>query len=180
MSEKIPPGFYNAVAVPVDTDDGKVWAQFGEAKNGTPQVLLHFKILDGEYQGYQLPWFGYFKKDSMERTLKSLRYAGFRGDDLTDLPEQPLDLKVSITVEHQEFDGKTYARVAWVNRPGGAGVKLASPMKGDKLRNFAAQMRRHAQQVPEIAGERADGNGAPSTAPPQTADGHPVTDEIPF
>lgn len=177
MSELVPAGIYKAVAVSIDTEDGPAWAQFGEAGTGSKQVLLHFKILEGDWLGYQLPWFGYFTKDTTERTIKSLRLVGFRGDDLAELPAQRLDQTVSVTVEHQEYNNKTYARIAWVNAPGGGGVRLQNPMKGDKLRNFAAQMKRFAQQVGEVRGESAS---APVTSTPPAQNGDIPLDKLPF
>lgn len=165
MSELIPAGYYSAVAVPIDTEQGRVWAQFGESKNaGTKQVLLHFEILDGPHAGKRLPWFGFFKtKESVERTLESLRVTGFKGDDLAELPFQQLDQKVSITVEHDEYNGKVRAKIAWVNKPGGGGVKLEKTIEGAALKSFAAQLKNHVKKAPEVNGEKA--TLAPVVAP---------------
>jgi len=178
----IPAGIYNAVAVPVDTEEeGRLWAQFGEAKSGTKQVVVHFQILEGDHAGTRLPWFGFFTKDAARRTVEALRLAGFKGDDLATLPTQQLDQKVSVTVEHSEWEGKVRAKVAWVNRPGGGGVKLANPMGADKLRMFAAQMKTHVKGVAEVAGEKGvPGEGAPPVGPgPSGADGA-ANDDLPF
>lgn len=185
MANLIPKGYYNAMAAPVETDEGRLWAQFGEAKSGTKQVLVHFEILDGTYAGSKLPWFGYFTKDTIARTLESLRIAGFKGDDLETFPWQQPDQKVSITVEHNTYEGKTHARVAWVNKPGGGGVKLANPLGKDGLRQFAAQMKSYVKQAPEVAGEKGERqppSAAPADSPPPDDfnQGRPVDDDIPF
>lgn len=81
MANLIPPGYYRAVAVPVQTDDGETYVQFGETKDGNPQVAVTFAILDGSQQGRRSTWFGYFTEKTTKRTIESLRYCGFKGDD---------------------------------------------------------------------------------------------------
>lgn len=178
MSEMIPPGYYNAVAVPVDVGDGRVWAQFGETDAGMKQVVLAFEILDGPEAGRRISWFGYFGPKSTDRTIESLRLCGFTGDDLAQVPQQQLLQKVSITVEHSEWDGKVRAKVAWVNRPGGGGVKLDKPMDPNGLRLFAASLRAKVKSKPVVAGERVDPTATPQPREPETAP--PPDDSIPF
>lgn len=156
MADLIPQGYYRAVAVPVHTDDGEVWVQFGETKDGSPQVAVQFAILDGPHAGRRCTWFGFFTEKSIKRTIESLRFCGFKGDDLAKLPFQPISQEVSITVEHNEWDGKTSARVAWVNAPGGGGVKLEKPMSKDQLRLFGAKLKGHVKQVAEVSGSAAE------------------------
>jgi hypothetical protein len=181
MSENlVPAGFYNAVAVAVDTDDGRVWAQFGETKNGTKQVVVTFELLEGAHAGRRLPWFGYFTKDSYERTIESLRLTGFKGDDLATVPFQQLNQKVSVTVEHSEWEGKVRAKIAWVNKPGGGGVKLASPLGKDALRMFAASLKAKVASKPEVAGEKAEGGGAAQSSDVATPPPDPAADDLPF
>jgi hypothetical protein len=166
MADLIPKGNYPAVAIKQMLDGNEVWAQFGAAKTGTKQVLLYFEIIgDGPHAGKVIPWFGYFTADTVRRTFESLRYCGFRGDDLMKLNSQSLDQEVSITVDHQDYDGKTYARVGFVNRAGGGAIKLAQPMGEGELRMFAAEMARHARQAPEVAGKRAERGDRPAVAP---------------
>lgn len=152
MSDLIPATFYRAVAVkPI---------QFGEAKTGTKQVLVQFEILEGPHAGHLLPWFGFFSEKSHERTLEALRLCGFKGDDLMAALDQPMDQEVSITVEHESYDGKVHARVAWVNAPGAGGVTLAKPMDPDQFRQFAAQMKGKLSKVPAVDGKKAKRAGA--------------------
>lgn len=155
MSNLIPEGYYRAVARAVPDDNGTLQiAQWGKAKTGTRQVLVHFEVLDADHAGDILPWFGYFTDDTVKRTLESLRYCGWKGDDIQQLG--PLDQVVSIKVEHNTHEGKTYARVAFVNRMGAGRVKLADPLSSDEMRQFAAMVKQSAQRVPEVEGKRAD------------------------
>lgn len=169
MPELIPESFYRAVAVkPI---------QFGEAKTGTKQVLVQFEIIDGPHSGRLLPWFGFFSEKAHERTLEALRLCGFKGDDLMAVLEQPMDQEVSITVEHEVYEGKSHARVAWVNAPGGGGVTLAKPMGADQFRQFAAQLKSKLAKVPAVDGKKAERgiaapvNGAGAAREPGADDG---------
>jgi hypothetical protein len=137
----VPVGYYAAKVVPISVDEEEVWAQFGETGTGTMQVVLHFEITDGEFRGRRLPWFGYFTDDSWTRTMDSLEIAGFEGDDVEQFAKQEVDKLVSITVDHNEYEGKTRARVAWVNKPGGGVVKVSNPLDSKGLRLLASKLK---------------------------------------
>ena len=145
-------GYYSARAIQVDDENGRpVYCRFGTASTGTKQCLVMFTV---EYDdgSVVLPWFGFFGSESWERTVQSLRYCGFRGDDISTINSQKLDEPVTVKVEHEERnDGRVYARVAFVNRPG-ARIKFNSPMGANELRHFAAQLKqRMSQQAPGSA-----------------------------
>jgi hypothetical protein len=155
-------GTFPAVAIKFDTDDGPTYAQLGEAKTGTKQVLMQFKILQGEHAGRVVPWFGYFTTATVDGTLKSLRIAGMKGEDLSKLygdNAQELNQVVDIVVEMKpsEDGTKSYPQVRWVNSPGGGmGVKLKKPLGKADMLKFAAQMKSRLKAVPEVAGPSAD------------------------
>lgn len=168
MSENmIPAGNYKAVATPVEG----AYAQLGMSTTGNQQVLVQFEILEGPMAGRRIPWWGSFTDKSWTRTMEALRYCGFKSDDMYLLPEQTLDQEVAIVVEHSEYQGKTNARVRWVNAPH-SGVKLAKPMNPSELRNFSAMMKAKAAQVKAVDGQKAG-----STPAPKTDDVPPPSDE---
>jgi hypothetical protein len=176
--ELVPEGFYRAVVSPVAGEDGSAPVQFGVTKEDKPQVLVNFEILDGSYQGRVLPWWGSFnstlpegskaKQTPMQRTLQSLRFCGWVGDDVMEVVNQELGNEVSIQVEHAEGqDGVTRAKVAWVNRPGGGGVMMANPMSKDSLRRFSAAIKSVARSIPPVPGKKAErGSSAASASAP--------------
>ncbi len=141
----IPQGYYRARAVRVRNDYGEqVWAKFGRAKKGTQQVVMMFEIIDhDEHSGTRAPWFGFFTKNAWERTIESLRYCGFQGDDLDALNSQQLDQVVSVKLEHEtsKSSGRTFLRVAFVNAASAGNVALADPMSANEVRDFAAMMK---------------------------------------
>ena len=194
----IPEGYYDAVCVRTsDEEGGQAFARFALTKEGDKkQVVADFKILNSpDAPAYPLRWYGFFTKDSAKRTVESLRYMGLKGTDLAAVQTQELDQIVSVKVEHNEWDGKTFARIGFVNAPGGGVVKLAKPMGMDSLRQFAAMMRDSLAKVPEAAGERYEAqtaaspsNGAPAASqggqasppPMQEEAPPPMEDDIPF
>lgn len=157
----VPKGTYRAVAVRTATDQGEVYAQFGKSKEkGTPQVCVNFELLGGDWDGVRLPWIGYFTPTTEARTLKSLRFCGWKGDDLVEAMTQELDNEVQVVVGHNEYNGKTFARIEWVNAPGGGGLKIQA-MEDKDLRMFAAKMKARAKTVHEVAGKKASREEGP-------------------
>lgn len=168
-------GRHNAVAVPVETDSGSVYAQFGVTNNGKNQVVVNFEILDGEDAGQTIAWFGYFATEkNAKKTIESLRNCGFKGDDLAACGDQVLDQRVSLVVEHEEYEGKVKAKVAWVNSSGGGGFRLEKPMADGDRRKFAASMKNLVRGVSEVSGEK--GERGRSSADPEDRGDDPMTD----
>lgn len=174
--------------------------QFGHAgADDKPQVAVEFKFVDENDAdcGYSITWFGFFTDKTLKRTIESLRYIGWKGDDLAELPTLAetgmLADEVDLVVEHDEYEGATRAKVAWVNKPGGGRVQLAKPMEVDSLKSFAARMKGSIAAAERAPRQRSStpadrnsgtyrqgfGSGAPlggdrRDVPP------PSDDEIPF
>ncbi len=188
----IPEGTYEAHVIQVkDETDRLVWAQWGKTKTGKHQIYLAFEITqEGQYQGRKLPWYGYFTDRTFDRTLESLTYCGFEGDDLATLTSQKLDKPVEIVVEHEEVsrddddasaDPILRARIRWINEPGG-GSRLKEPLSEQEVNIVAAQLRTKVKQF--RAGKRAANQ---SSAPPAPSRGYghehdpgPSDDDLPF
>lgn len=65
-------------------------------------------------------WQGYWTDKTAEKTSEQLVTLGFSGNTLDDMnKEDALEVgkEVSCAVEHNTWDGKTTARVAWINAP---------------------------------------------------------------
>jgi hypothetical protein len=127
------PGYYRARAVEY---------ALGKTQNGTRQVAVRFEVLDeqGAPGGERVTWYGYFTEKTAERTLESLQYCGWEGDDVTDLTGIERN-EVQIVVEHEEYEGKTNARVAWVNRAGGGSIAIKAPLDEAEKAAFAREMK---------------------------------------
>lgn len=108
-------------------------------KKKTPQVVVTFEITTAEHAGTTIDWFGFLTDKTTDRTIESLRYAGWKGSDLADLSDlsskdTPL---VELVIEHEEYEGNTRARVQWVNRVGRAGKALPA----EQAKALSARMR---------------------------------------
>lgn len=155
----IPIGVYPAVLVPTTGDDGTHLLRFaksGEKGDGSLQCVGYFKITRGRYAGRNVIWFGYMTEGSYERTMKSWRYCGWKGADINN--PGPMNQEVEIEVEHNEWNGKVSARVAWVNPPGGGAIQLKNPVVGQERAKVAARIRGAANRFPEVAGRAVDVN----------------------
>lgn len=146
---RIPQGKYRARAKNAD---------FGFTLNGKEQVLVTFDLLDPDYDGETISWFGYFTDKTQERTMQALRYCGWQGDDVTNL-DGISDQEVELVIEHETYEGKTRAKVKWVNRLGG-GVTMKAPMAEAQRKAFAAKMKALAIQ------SRKDVESRPSAIDP--------------
>lgn len=114
-------------------------AELGETKKGDPQVAVTFRIIDdGEAAGQELTWYGYFTEKTKARTLESLVHAGWDGDDIDTLDGLGTT-EVSIVVAHEEYNGRTSARIQWVNAIGGS--VLQKPMDSDAKKQFAKSLK---------------------------------------
>jgi hypothetical protein len=132
-----------------------------ETSKGNPQVAILIEIIEGEHAGENYTWYGHFTEKTEERTLESLRHLGWSTDDLTDLTGIDAN-EVSITIGHEDDqEGKTRARVRWVNAPGGLAIK--ERMNDGAAKQFAARMKGAA-----IASRQKASGGAKSASSGQS------------
>jgi hypothetical protein len=153
---------------------------------GTPFVRLTFAVVDeGEHFDQRCDWYGYLPQPAdssdeavakstkaAERVAKALATVGYQGDDPEEFRHGDVTLLcpnvVAITVEHEEFNGRTKAKVAWINPVG-------SELPTEKKSAFKDSMKA------AFAAARAD-MGAPAK-PVQRPAPKPAAaaqDEIPF
>jgi hypothetical protein len=143
----------------------------GEAKTGTPQIGVMFRVVGGQADGMVVGWRGYFSDKTTQRTIESLRYCGWNGNDLSVFTEtneeecyRLLPSEVEIVVEHEAPttpDGKAYAKVAWVNKLGTGTVTMKNKLDANRAKAFAESMRGACAAVP------ASGASSPRKPPGQ-------------
>lgn len=132
-------------------------------QKGTPFIEFYFRVTDGPSAGEEVRWSGYFSEKTQERTIESLQFCGWDGDDLSEFSDGALHgldtTPVQIVVEHEEYekDGekKVAPRVAWVNRIGGF-LQTESAMASDAAASFGERMRGLVAKVRE---RRPGGDG---------------------
>lgn len=178
----LPAGTYRAKA----TD----W-KLGFTEKQDPQLGINFEILqDGPYKGWNTSKFLYFTEKTFDRTIESLRYLGWTGEDMDELQNRGGGLdknEVSIVVEHETYEGKTRAKVSWINRVGG--VVMNRAMAPEDVVSFAAKIKQkiRAADIRRQASEKSRGQPMQAPAPePNRAPVQPPKpegmndDDIPF
>lgn len=92
--------------------------QLGQAKTGTDQIGMQFRLLDEPWKGWTLPWYGTFSEAAFPMTYEALVACGWRGEFITTLGRDLVDgAEVSLVVEPEEYEGKWRARIKFVNPP---------------------------------------------------------------
>lgn len=115
-----------------------------ETKEGaSPSIALTFEF---EVEGVrkQLTYYGYLTSAAAEYTLKNLITAGFKHDRPSMLckPNAFIDKEVQIVVEHETYEGKTRAKIRWINELGAAKWKPLTPEVAAKnFDHFATYIR---------------------------------------
>lgn len=135
---RIPNGYYQGRAIRVELEDGsKKYVQLGLSKRSeTRQLLVMFKIESGEFAGMTFPWFGYFSDDSAQRTIESLRLMGWKGKSFATINDEELNQLVSLTIETEDYEGKTRTRVSWVNDLSGPKIELEKMLDAKSLKDL--------------------------------------------
>jgi hypothetical protein len=117
--------------------------QLGMTGTGKEQVGVEWLLLDGTNR--RIWSYHFFSSDkAIEISMEALRNAGFRGNDLSDLSslthfdDQPTP-ECELVIQHEEYNGRTSAKVKFVNSGGGMG--MSNPLDGNQARAFAARMR---------------------------------------
>lgn len=122
------------------------------AKKGTPFIEFYFKLIGGENNGGEVKWTGYFPPDNPKvcvRTLESLQFCGWEGDDISEFADgelHGLDANEVETVveledyENDEGETRTVPRVQWVNKLGGH-LQVQNAMSKEEAGSFGEQMK---------------------------------------
>jgi hypothetical protein len=137
-----------------------VRAELGETKTGKPQVILEFEVVgDNAWAGMTITAYSFLTDAAMDRTLESLRYCGWTGNDINDL-SGVMTNEVEIVVEEETYEGKTHSRVKWINRIGGSTGR--GPLAPDKLAQVNARIRQRLAVVDQkVKAQKATTGGAP-------------------
>jgi hypothetical protein len=159
-------------------------AALGLASTGIEQIAVMFDFV--EPAGTRLTWYGFFTEATTERTIEALRHCGWRGDDLSVFAEgQPLpegfDQEVELVVKHETYQGKTNARIAFINSGGGLAMKNALTV--DQATAFAKRMKTKIGAYDRAAGRAAAPAGQlprPAARPVSRGAVPATADEVPL
>lgn len=109
--------------------------------NDKETIGVQFQITTENAEFNHITWYGFFTEKTWERTIESLRYCGWEGDDIAELTDSRGGLdknEVELVIDDEDYKGNLVAKVKWVNR---VGVALKAPLQGDRLKAFSASMR---------------------------------------
>jgi len=155
----------------------------GQSSKGTEQVGVLFELTEGDAKGIRITWYGSFSEAAAAFTLKGLRACGWEGTDVLELETAHAGLdknEVSLVIEQEEYQGKTSAKVQWVNPIGGVGLK--TPLDPAQKQSFAARMKQFI--LAEEAGTAKPAATKPVSSAAPRRDPRPspppLTGDIPF
>ena len=159
MSDIHPTGEFTAEVV----DHG-----IATSKAGKPMLVAKFKTI----HGYLTGWFSMSEK-AIEYTVKKAVAMGFTGKSLSDLNDGKclIGKECTITVKHEDFDGKTSAKVDRIDPLGGGGG-------AEIKRDLAAA--KSAAMFDGLLHKEQSAAGVKPVAKPSATDHVPTGDEIPF
>lgn len=139
-----------------------IGTRLGETKDGQLFIEITFGNPDGDTISTQK----YTSDKAWEYTERDLKTCGwdaeangFQFEQFNSEPSPILGNEVSITVEEEEYNGKTRTRVKSINRPS---------LTADKAGSLAAQLRERLRNRPGMkvpAGETATAEAKPDTLP---------------
>lgn len=120
---------------------------FRVTDNGNEELTIFFSIPRGEEEPpVNVSKRLYFTEKAREYSIEALRAAGFVGNDiisLLDLSDASalLPAEVQVTIEHEDYNNKTYNSVSFINRIGGGPRPLSEQSPISAKAAFAAKMR---------------------------------------
>jgi hypothetical protein len=100
-----------------------------QAKTGTAQVAVEFRLADGSRVTDYMP----VTERALKYTVEKLRACGWTGDDLEQLASIQ-GARVELVLRQEEYEGRPRTKVAFVNKPGEGGPKPAPSGTGQQWR----------------------------------------------
>lgn len=134
----------------------------GKSKDkGTPFIAIEFEE-DNDIEPQSITWFGYITDKTVERVVKTIEELGWTGDDILQLDhprkeenegDSRFDLrgkKCEIVVESEEYNGKTYHKVKWIN-VGKNGSTLGNALDANEAKSISRLVKAHIGKRPAEA-----------------------------
>jgi len=107
---------------------------FSDTKAGSDQLFMNIENEDNPDN--RIIAFLALTDAAIKWTISKLRAAGYRGYHFGDLADGKLlrGNRISYTVKHEEYDGKTSAKVGWINNPEDSAIKRSETAKANSAR----------------------------------------------
>lgn len=144
-----------------------VGGEITETKGGHPSVTLCFDLYVNEVVVGRRYWNGFFTEKTELRTMQSLKYAGFKGSDLSDLSSLG-SCECSVVIGHETYEDVTRDKIQWVNGLGMGDLK--NVMEANKKKAFAASMKAKMAAVQAGTAKKSAPAEDKRPEPPPTGD----------
>lgn len=159
---------------------------FAQAASKNWQVAVPFEVSHGEHTGETITWIGVMHDTTdrngvsgHERVIQSLQYAGWQGDDISELAElddatamSMLSEEVELVCDVETYDGKTRLKVQWVNKVGAGRFTFKEAATKSDLKSFAAQMKSTIRGM-RAGGSKSSNGSKPAPQQPSLDDDAP-------
>lgn len=142
-----------------------VSATLGVSDTGSEQIGVMFVITEGNAKNSTVSYRGFFTDATFERTIESLRYMGWTGNDLSvflDVDEvgcyELLPDEVELVVEHEQSstaDGRVFPKVRWINKICAGSVSMKNKMDKASAKAFAERLLGACVAAPVSAGKQS-------------------------
>lgn len=126
----------------------------------------------------EIPWKGYLTKKAEDRTIEQMQLCGWYGNDIRTAMDDGLSLnEVDLDVRHEEYKGKTTARVAFIGKLGTLGA-----LDDDRLKSIADRIKQKVKATEPPEQSKVSKPKTKKKATPESDFGPPPggDDDIPF
>lgn len=111
-------------------------------QTGKDYVSADFDVETEDGEVFTVEWRGWLTEKTEDKTIKALRLMGWHGDDIFGdlVADGAMRNEVDVDVRHEEYKGKTTARIAFINGPDPDPVATEKKREAqrDRLRRKAA------------------------------------------
>lgn len=140
---------------------------------GTEQVAVQFRIWEGPDEGSTISEYLALTDAALPYSIEKLRTCGWTGDDISDL-SMIAGTRVRLKIIHEEYNGRSKARVKFINA-----WREPKKLEAEAQRGIADRLRSKIAALDAAAGRAvassSNGGGPPGEDPPPPGD-----DDIPF
>lgn len=140
-ARRIPAGIHKARAIAGS-------AQYGQTSNHNDQIVIELELIE---LGLSVSSFLVFSEKSASYSIRKLRAAGWKGNDLSNLEGLGSTI-VPVEVRYEVYNGEEKMKV---DIQTGASVVLDQTLDDKAKRAFAARFKDMAALVPPVSGQAA-------------------------
>src|SRR5262245_28572402 len=132
-------------------------AMWGETGTKKPQVAVLFELLEGDYAGERITYYGVITDKTQDFVLKGLYTAGWTGDEaLSGIGSREVDLVIDI---EPDLEGKDRNRVKFINEPGSGGLVMKKVLNPTERADVFSRLQGRALEIKKKVDEERAAKG---------------------